>query len=293
MHASVIAVLHSAALATLTDWEWQPAIVAPLALTAVLYARGVSLLWRDGQHRGAKLWQVASFACGWLITLLALVSPMHALSEQLFSAHMVQHELLMVIAAPLLVLGRPMVVMLWGLPRHWRPIVGGVAHNRSVRSVWAVLTRPFDAWLIHGIVIWLWHVPVLFQATLQSEAAHAAQHISFVATALLFWWAIIHPARRAALGMSVVYLFTTAVHTGALGALMSFARTPWYPEYASRSAAWGLTPLGDQQLAGMIMWIPASLVYLVAALLIVRRWLGDSEWAVTQRQRASFAVSPR
>ena len=93
--------------------------------------------------------------------------------------------------------------------------------------------------------------------------------------------------------MSVVYLFTTAVHTGALGALMSFARTPWYPQYANRSAAWGLTPLGDQQLAGMIMWIPASLVYLVAALLIVRRWLGDSEWAVTQRQRASFAVSPR
>jgi putative membrane protein len=205
----------------------------------------------------------------------------------------VQHELLMAIAAPLLVLGRPVVVMLWGLPRRWRPIVGGVAHNRKVRSAWSLLTRPFDAWLIHGIAIWLWHVPILFQATLESEAAHAAQHISFVATALLFWWAIIHPARRAALGMSVVYLFTTAVHTGALGALMSFARTPWYPQYASRSAAWGLTPLGDQQLAGMIMWIPASLVYLVAALLIVRRWLGDSEWAVTQRQRTSFAVSPR
>ena len=92
--------------------------------------------------------------------------------------------------------------------------------------------------------------------------------------------------------MSIVYLFTTAVHTSVLGALMTMARTPWYPEYASRSAAWGLTPLGDQQLAGMIMWIPASIAYLIAALLIVRRWLGDSDLEVRRREQTGFAVSP-
>jgi cytochrome c oxidase assembly factor CtaG len=90
--------------------------------------------------------------------------------------------------------------------------------------------------------------------------------------------------------LSIVYLFTTAVHTSALGALMTFARRPWYPEYANRAAAWGLTPLADQQLAGMIMWIPAGVVYMVAALLVMRRWLGESEWAVAQGERADFAV---
>jgi putative membrane protein len=289
MHAGLIAVLHAAPV-TLREWEWEPAIVAPLVAGAALYARGVATLWHDGTHRAVQRWHALAFSCGWLIVALALLSPLHEWSEQLFSALMIQHELLMALAAPLLVLGRPLVVMLWALPRSWRRTLGDITRHRAVRSSWSVLTRPFDAWLIHGVAIWAWHIPLLFQAALRSEVVHAAQHFSFMASGLLFWWVVIHPARRAARGMSVVYLFTTAVHTGVLGALMSFARTPWYPEYASRSAAWGLTPLGDQQLAGMIMWIPASVVYLIAALLVVRRWLGDSEWSVAQRERAAFAL---
>jgi cytochrome c oxidase assembly factor CtaG len=213
------------------------------------------------------------------------------MTEQLFSAHMVQHELLMVVAAPLLLLGRPLVAMLWALPRAWRQAVGRVANRRAARSVLSVMNRPFDAWLIHGLAIWVWHLPLLFDAALESEAVHAAQHVSFVGSALLFWWTIISPARRSARGMSIVYLFTTAVHTSVLGALMTMARSPWYPRYASRSAAFGLTPLGDQALAGMIMWIPASIAYLIAALLIVRRWLGDSDLEVRRREQLGFAVS--
>ena len=287
----MIALLHARGPVTFSDWEWQPAIVVPLMVSASLYTRGVARLWRDGRHRGVGAWQVVCFALGLLVTALGLLSPLHAISEQLFSAHMVQHELLMVLAAPLLVLGRPIVAMLWALPPGWRLRVGGLAHNQASRSLWTTLTRPVDAWLIHGVTIWIWHLPLLFQATLHSDVVHAAQHVSFVASALLFWWAIIHPPRRAARGMSIVYLFTTAVHTGVLGALMSFARAPWYSQYASRSVAWGLTPLGDQQVAGMIMWIPASFAYLVAALLIAWRWLGESELAVNRRERAGYAVS--
>jgi putative membrane protein len=119
---------------------------------------------------------------------------------------------------------------------------------------------------------------------------HALQHASFLGSALIFWSAVIRPRRRASLGLSIVYLFTTAVHTGVLGALMTFARAPWYPAYASTAQLWSLTPAEDQQLAGLIMWIPASVAYLVAALLILRRWLASSEVSVARDEAIEVAA---
>jgi cytochrome c oxidase assembly factor CtaG len=252
-------------------------VIAFLAIAGAVYGAGLTALWRRGRRRSVRPWQAASFVVGWLVVAFALVSPLHDMSETLFSAHMIQHELLMVIAAPLLVLGRPVVVMLWGFPKHVRHALGGASRNRVFRSGWHALSAPFDAWLIHGVAIWIWHIPRLFEASLESEFVHAAQHVTFMGSALLFWWTIIYPARRAARGMSVIYLFTTAVHTGVLGALITMARSPWYTQYADRAAAYGLTPLADQSLAGMVMWIPASLAYLIATLLIVRQWLVDSD----------------
>jgi cytochrome c oxidase assembly factor CtaG len=262
------------------EWAWEPGIVLPLVVTGLMYASGVRALWSHRVRRGVQTWEVTAFAAGWLVLALALVSPLHEASEQLFSAHMIQHELLMVVAAPLLALGRPAIVMLWSVPLTARRAVGRVVRAPVARTVWSVASRPFDAWLLHAIVIWGWHIPALFQATLHSEVVHAAQHVSFLGSALLFWWIIIHPRRRASHGMSILYLFTTAVHTGVLGALMTVARTPWYPDYAGRAQAWGMTLLEDQQLAGLVMWIPASVVYLVAALLVLHHWLRDSEQRV-------------
>jgi putative membrane protein len=136
-------------------------------------------------------------------------------------------------------------------------------------------------------------LPALFEATLYSDSIHALQHASFLGSALIFWWSVIHVQRRAARGMSIVYVFTTAVHTGILGALMTFSRAVWYPAYATGAAKWGLTPIADQQLAGLIMWIPASLVYLAAALAIMGCWLRDSERSVAERERAVSLVALR
>jgi putative membrane protein len=147
--------------------------------------------------------------------------------------------------------------------------------------------------LIHGVVIWVWHIPVLFQATLSNDAVHAAQHLSFLGSGYLFWASLVaddYPERG---GLAILSLFTTAVHTGVLGALISFSRYPWYAAYARRAAAWGMTPLADQQLAGLIMWIPASAAYLIAALLIVRRWLRASETTVSRREREAFGPIAR
>lgn len=223
--------------------------------------------------------------------VIALVSPLHPLGEALFSAHMVQHELLMVIAAPLLVLGHPLVAFLWALPFEWRRVIGKWAKAQPVANTWHHLTNPLTAWLAHAVVLWGWHIPALFQATLTSDLVHTAQHLSFLVSALLFWWALFRGTHR--YGLGVLYVFTTAVHTSILGALLTFSPRLWYPTYATRTAPWGLSPLEDQQIGGLIMWVPAGLVYTIVGLALFALWLRDSgtrafEW--TPRISAAVLV---
>lgn len=254
-------------------------VALPILALGVCYVAGLCRLRRRAPTAIARH-DTAYFAAGYVTLVVALLSPLHEISEQLFTAHMIQHELLMAVAAPLLVMGRPGPILLWAFGRDTRRRVGAVIRRGLIRRAWTIATRPFDAWLAHGVAIWVWHIPLLFQATLHNDFVHALQHISFLGSGILFWWSITHGIRRAARGMAIVYLFTTVVHTGVLGALLAFAHTPWYPEYAMTAARWGFTPMGDQQLAGLVMWVPASAVYLIAALAIMRAWLSDSEFVV-------------
>ncbi|HEX2781553.1 MAG TPA: cytochrome c oxidase assembly protein, partial [Gemmatimonadaceae bacterium] len=258
-------------------WTWSLPIVLPLAATLVLYALGVRTLWaRAGRGRGVRRWEAGAFALGWLSLVVALVSPLHALGEALFSAHMVQHELLMTIAAPLLVLGRPVVPALFALSPPWRRRVTGWTASVPFQRVWTAVARPLAAWALHAIAIWGWHVPGLYEATLDNAFLHALQHLSFLGTALLFWWTVLHPAWSAR-GVAMISLFTTMLHTGALGAIIAVSPTLWFPAYAATTLPWGLTPLDDQQLGGMIMWIPGGAAYLVAALALLASSLRESE----------------
>ena len=258
-------------------WSFDTAVIVLLALSAALYVRGVRALWRSaGPGHGVRRWEAAAFAGGWIMLLLALVSPLHQLGGVLFSAHMAQHELLMAAAAPLLILGRPLVPFVWALPMTWRRTVGDWAATAPVRGTWELLTLPLVAWTLHGVAIWLWHAPALFEATLRSDWVHTLQHMSFLGTGLLFWWALLRGrAGRIGSPAAVLYLFTTSVHTTVLGALLTFSSRAWYPLYAPATAAWGLTPLEDQQLAGLIMWVPANLSYLIAALAVASAWLKE------------------
>jgi cytochrome c oxidase assembly factor CtaG len=217
--------------------------------------------------------------------VVALVSPLHPLGEVLFSAHMAQHEVLMLVAAPLMVLSRPLVPFVWGLPFAWRRAAGRWSKTDGVQWSWRFITAPVSAWLMHAVALWVWHVPVLFQATLTSEWVHSAQHLSFLLSALLFWWSLFYARNPGAYGAGVLYLFTTGVHTSILGALLTFAPTIWYPEYSSTVAAWGLSPLEDQQIGGLIMWVPGGIVYLVAGLLVFAEWLRQSDAVVARRQQ--------
>lgn len=260
-----------------TLWYGEPLIAGPVALSAVLYAVGVARLWRAARvGSGIRRWEAAAYAGGWSALAVALLSPLHALGEVLFSAHMGQHELLMLVAAPLLVLGRPVIAYLWALPRAARPSLARITARPVVRRPWQLVTLPLAAWAIHAGALWIWHIPALFEATLDSDAVHALQHVSFLGSALLFWWALLRRRTAGSYGAAALYVFTTSVHSGLLGALLTMARTVWYPAYTATAPHWGLTALEDQQLGGLIMWVPAGTMYAVAALALVAGWLRES-----------------
>jgi putative membrane protein len=273
-------------------WTFEPIVVVLLLVSAALYVLGLLRLWAAAE-RGAGIpeWRAASFGLGWTVIALALLSPLHALGGALFSAHMTQHELLISVAAPLLILGRPIIPLLWAFPPKARRELGAWARVPAVRRSWDVFTLPSVAFALHAVALWAWHLPGPYQATLTSDLAHSLQHATFIATALLFWWTIFSShGGELARGRAIFYLFATALQTGALGALLTFAQTLWYPAYASTTAPWGLTALEDQQLGGLIMWIPGSAAYLVAALAIFAEWLRESERRTMVRERALLAA---
>jgi len=255
------------------DW-WLWAIVFAFG---VLYARGVHALWRQaGAGAGISRTRVLAFAMGWLASVAALLSPIDPLGGQLFSAHMLQHEILMLIAAPLLVVGRPVGAFLWGLPQRWRRSAWKACHRSGLQGFVRRLTTPATAWLVHAIALWGWHVPVLFDASIRSDLVHTAQHVSFFGTALAFWWALMRPgAARETRGLATIYIVTTAMHTAALGALLTFAPRVWYTVYLETTPTWGIDALEDQRLGGLIMWVPAGFVYLAIALALFAAWLRD------------------
>jgi putative membrane protein len=269
-------------------WSFEPFVILSLVLSLALFASGLQRLWKESRKRKTiKPWEAACFVGGWLALFIALVSPLHAWGQVLFSAHMTQHEILMLVAAPLLVLGRPLLPFMWALPLQWSRRLGNISKISAVQKTWRVLTIPFVAWLVHAVALWSWHIPVLFEAVLHNEWVHTAQHLSFLISALLFWWALIHgPQSVMGYGAGVLYVFTTSIHSGVLGALLTFAASAWYPSYVGLTASWGLTPLEDQQLGGLIMWIPAGVVYVFAGLALFVGWMREAELRVAKREQA-------
>jgi cytochrome c oxidase assembly factor CtaG/cytochrome c2 len=232
--------------------------------------------------RTLRRWEIVALVAGVLTVVGALSPPLERLADERLSAHMVQHELLVLIAAPLLVLGRPLAVCLAALPPGLR---AGV--SRSARAADA---GGLVAWLAHAVAIWVWHAPAPYDLAVRVPVLHALEHASLLGTAVLFWWALLHrPKAHAHLGAAAVYVFTTALHTGLLGVLLLLAHRPWYAHYVRTAASLGIDPLEDQQLAGLIMWIPGGVLLGAWALVCVAVWLREME----QRQAKIHATSSR
>jgi len=280
-----------------TAWSLEPVTLVALAFSAWGYTRGARTLWRRaGRGRSVAVWRAWCYAGGMAAVFLALVSPIDAVGSALFAAHMVQHLLLTTVAPPLLLLGEPLLVTLWAFPARTRRAIGGWwRRSRIVRPLWRAVARPAVAVGLHLTAIALWHVPRPYDAALREPALHVAEHLSFFGSALLFWWLVCDRGARRRLGapLAVVALFVVAMQGTVLGALLTVARQPWYTSHLATTGAWGLTPLEDQQLAGLVMWVPAGLVYLVAAAVLTAGALaGGASIRGAGVARAGAAATP-
>jgi putative membrane protein len=257
---------------SLYAWTLDPVLVVPLAIALLVYVVG----WRRLSKRASAPVRPALFLSGWLVLTLALTSPLHEAGERSFTMHMIEHELIMLVASLFLAASGAGGVLAWGLPRPLRLALAG-GWKSPLQSLWRRLTEPVTATVVQGAVMWAWHAPILFDRALDSFGWHVAQHACFLASSLLFWWAMLHPRGRG-YGVSAACLFATSLVGGALGALMSLSSSPWYADYAAMGMTGiGLDPVDDQRLAGLIMWIPGGAFHGVAALLLCYKWLRSSE----------------
>jgi putative membrane protein len=274
--------------ATVLAWSFEPWIVALLLASIALYVTGVNRLWRKaGRGRGIRVREAIFFGTGWIVLALALLSPVDTLGTELFSVHMVQHELLMVVAAPLFVLARPLEAWAWALPASWMSAMARGVRNGVLERAWRGLTDPVGAFAFHAAVLWGWHIPAAFAAAVLDDNLHTLQHSTFLVSALFFWWSVLQPrAKPDARGLAS--LFTTMLHTGALGALLTFSPRAWYAVYDG-TERFGLSRVEDQQLGGLVMWVPGSLAYLIAGLAIAGAYLLSGSASPRRRSEAQSA----
>jgi putative membrane protein len=263
-------------------WSTDPLVLVPFLAVDLLYAIGLLRLWRRaGPGRGVPVWRALLFALGLAALFVALITPLDAAADASFAMHMAQHMLLVVVAAPLIALGRGGIVLLTAMPAPLRRPVAGIRHLRRIFASVPAAT------LLHGVTIWLWHVPGPYEAALASNPIHYAEHLTMFGTGVLFWWSILNAGRAPPLGYGagVAALFLTMLHTGFLGILITLAPAPLYASYATAVPFWSLSPLEDQQLAGIVMLLPGGLAYLVGGLALLAAWLN----AASSRQPAGRA----
>ena len=265
----------------LSNWDLRIEILLPLFLGAAFYIRGWRRLRARGSRRLAAGWRLASFLAGQVVVAISLLSAIDALSALLFFMHMVQHLLLIMVAAPLIVLGNPFPFVIWGLPGGKQIGQALFRPNAPFRQLLQKISGPGIVWLAFVAVLWGWHDPGAYGLALRSDLVHDLEHLSFYLTALLFWWHVfqvgprIHkplsPAARIAYTISIVPANMVA------GIAISFAASPLYEFYTSVPRVWGLDVLQDQQLGGTIMWIPGSMMYLLVAIILIGRLVQDED----------------
>jgi len=258
--------------------SWTPpvATIAMLLVTAAVYARGFNRLHRQMPRR-FPIWRLASFMAGIAALLVASASPLEELDDLLLQAHMTQHLLLMLVAPSLILAGAPAIAIVRGIPaRLARAIVGPILRLSFVRRLFAWLTEPLVCWIAFAAATWGWHLPAAFQLALRSDGWHAAEHACFFTTALMFWYPVIQPwpaAARWPRWAMIPYLLLADGQNTILAALFMFSERLIYPLYATAPRVAGITPLGDQIVAGAIMWVPGSIFYLVPAAIIMFQML--------------------
>jgi cytochrome c oxidase assembly factor CtaG len=269
-------------------WDWQPAAILVLIVLGGTYCLGWWRLRWQGHTRLANGWRLAAYLSGLAVLGLALLSPIDTLQSLLFSMHMVQHELLMMVAPPLLLLANPFPIALWGMPAGLRRTIGRLLTRKApFRRVVRRLTAPWVAWALYVATLWIWHAPIAYNAALNDELIHDVEHITFFATALLFWWHVVGAAPRIhgspGYGVRIGYVLAALVQNEVLAVSISLAHQPLYAYYMTVPRLWDLSVLEDQMLGGAIMWVPGGMMYVLTAIILIACLL-DWEEKKTSRE---------
>ena len=242
-----------------------------LVTVGAVYVRG----WRRLGEAGyaPPPWRLALYVLGLATVAVALLSPLDDLAVQRFWAHMGQHLLLVMVAAPLLMLGNPLPLVLWGLSRGARRGLGGTLRpGARLRTALSMLTFLPVAGVLHWATVWVWHLPFLYDAAVEHELVHAVEHAMFFMTAILFWWPIVQPAPhlrpRPHPGFQILYLLSATAQNTALGMALTVPERALYPHYARLAATLGVSAVDDQMLGGGLMWSGGHM-YLLPILVIL------------------------
>jgi cytochrome c oxidase assembly factor CtaG len=264
------------------DWQPDPLILIPLLAVGVAYLVGYRRLRRrERAAAGVARRRAGYFAGGYLALVVALVSPLHALGEAVFSVHMAQHLLLTMVAAPLLLLSSSMPVLLWALPPRERHGAGRLlAPDQPLGRGLRLATRPVVAWCLYLACQWGWHQQAAYELALVNPLAHYAEHVTFFATAIFFWWPVIGTAPLGSdlsYPVRLLYTFLAWIPNSVLGAGITLAGGVLYPHYIEAGARFGVDAAADQVLAGLIMWVPGDVLFLVALLVLLAGYLRHEE----------------
>jgi cytochrome c oxidase assembly factor CtaG len=269
-------------------WAFWPQIILLLLALAILYARGWWQLRQRGKQRLASGWRLASFLSGLVILGLAMLSFIEVLYNLLFSLHMVQHLLITMIGPPLLLLADPYPFLIWGLPENARLATGRfLAPGSATRRVLRYASNPWLIWALYVGGLWLWHLPAAYDAALTYEVLHILEHLTFFVPAMLFWWHVTGAAPRLhgrlSYGFRIGYLLAALAQNEILGIIIAFSREPLYPHYTTVPRLWGLSVLDDQMLGGALMWVPGGMMYALAAIVLIARYLEQEETKTRQQ----------
>ncbi len=279
--------------ALLVAWSLRPDVLFVLIALGTAYTIGWCRLRKRGA-RVARPWRLVVYLAGLGSVALALLSPIEALASQLFLMHMVQHELLIMVAAPLLLLADPLPIILWGLPRNFRLGVRRLlARGAMVRQILRSATWMPVAGGLFVVNLWAWHIPAAYEAALRNHLLHHMEHLSFFGTAVLFWWPIINPAPRLhgnlAYGFRILYVVIAAFPNVALGFTIAVTDRVLYPHYAAAPRLWDMSSLNDQALGGAIM-SEAGMMLLIPLLVLINRWLNHEERRTRLRESVGLRV---
>lgn len=274
--------MHPLVQALFSAWEWRLDITLVLVSFAGLYTTG---WWRLHTQRTnpkfANKKRLAAYWGGLVILALSLMSPIDPLGSQLFFMHMIQHMLFIMFAAPLIWLAAPFPFLLWGLPRSWRVPAGTLFTRRSlVGQLLASVTKPAYAWLIFVIVYAGWHDPRLYSMAQRNSWVHDLEHITFFGAAMLFWWHVVGTGpklHRTPIWGRIAMLIGVVPVNAAIGVVIATASEVLYPYYTTVPRIWGFTALEDQSLSGVIMWIPGSMMFLLAVIVLLAGALRSTE----------------